>query len=100
VQVEIAVPAGERGALFSQELFRQLEPLVSQGRTYRGRIISLEAYIHPMGGGSMVKVHRLLSYSVKRYLRIFWAPGSLRCLGLIFHSEGSSQWRTMANKAR
>jgi hypothetical protein len=40
-------------------LFRQLELLVSQGRTYRGRIISLEAYIHPMGGGSMVKVHRL-----------------------------------------
>jgi hypothetical protein len=45
VQVEIAVPAGERGAQFSQELFRELELLVSQGRTYRGRIISLEGHI-------------------------------------------------------
>src|SRR5215472_10802991 len=59
VQVEIAVPAGERGAQFSQELFRQIELQVSQGRTYRGRVISLEGQIHPMGGGSIVKVHRL-----------------------------------------
>lgn len=59
VQVEIAVPIGERGAQFSQEFFRELELLVSQGRTYRGRIISLEGHIDPLGGGSMVKVHRL-----------------------------------------
>ena len=59
VQVEIAVPSGERGAQFSQDLFREVEILVSQGRTYRGRILSLEAQIDPMGGGSMVKVHRL-----------------------------------------
>jgi hypothetical protein len=55
------VPIGERGALFSQELFRLLELQVSQGRTYRGRVISLEGQIHPMGGGSIVKVHRLAS---------------------------------------
>jgi len=36
---------------------RQLELLVSQGRTYRGRVISLEGQIHPLGGGSIVKVH-------------------------------------------
>jgi hypothetical protein len=59
VQVEIAVAAGEPGAQFSQELFRDLELIVSKGRTYRGRIISLEGHIDPMGGGSMVKVHRL-----------------------------------------
>ncbi|HEV3200152.1 MAG TPA: ATP-binding protein [Bryobacteraceae bacterium] len=59
VQVEIAVPSGERGAQFSLELFRDLELRVSKGRTYRGRIISLEGHIDPMGGGSMVKVHRL-----------------------------------------
>ena len=59
VQVEIAVPAGDRGAQFSQEFFRDLELLVGQGRTYRGRIISLEGHIDPLGGGSMVKVHRL-----------------------------------------
>jgi hypothetical protein len=59
VQVEIGIPLGERGAQLSQELFRDLERLVAKGRTYRGRIISLEGSIHPMGGGSLVKVHRL-----------------------------------------
>jgi hypothetical protein len=59
VQLEIAVPSGEGGARFSQELFRDLELLVTKGRTYRGRVISLEGHIDPMGGGSMVKVHRL-----------------------------------------
>jgi AAA+ superfamily predicted ATPase len=59
VQVEIATPVGEGGARFSQELFRQLELRVSQSRTYRGRVISLEGQIHPMGAGSIVKVHRL-----------------------------------------
>jgi hypothetical protein len=59
VGVEIAVPAGEEGAQFSQEFFRQLEQAISQGRSYRGRIISLEAHHHPLGGGSSVKVHRL-----------------------------------------
>jgi hypothetical protein len=59
VGVEIAVPAGERGVQFSQEFFRHLEQSISEGRSYRGRIISLEAHHHPMGGGSSVKVHRL-----------------------------------------
>jgi hypothetical protein len=59
VQVEIAAQSGERGAQFSQEFFRDLELLVGKGRTYRGRVISLEGHIDPMGGGSMVKVHRL-----------------------------------------
>src|SRR5437762_4012010 len=59
VGVEIAVAAGERGAQFSQDFFRQLEQVVSEGRSYRGRVISLEAHHHAMGGGSSVKVHRL-----------------------------------------
>ena len=59
VGVEIAVAVGERGAEFSQDFFRRLEQLISEGRSYRGRIISLEAHHHPMGGGSSVKVHRL-----------------------------------------
>jgi hypothetical protein len=59
VGIEVAVPAGERGAEFSQDFFRQLEQVISQGRSYRGRVISLEAHHHPMGGGSSVKVHRL-----------------------------------------
>ena len=59
VVVEIAVPVGEQGAQFSMEFFRKLEQAISEGRSYRGRIISLEAHHHPMGGGSSVKVHRL-----------------------------------------
>lgn len=59
VTVEVAVPAGPQGADFSQDFFRQLETAIAEGRTYRGRIISLEAHHHPMGGGSSVKVHRL-----------------------------------------
>jgi hypothetical protein len=59
VGVEIAVPTGDAGAQFSQDFFRQLEQVISQGRSYRGRIISLEAHHHPFGGGSSVKVHRL-----------------------------------------
>lgn len=59
VNVEIAFAAGEQGARFSEEFFRQLEQAISEGRSYRGRVISLEAHHHPMGGGSSVKVHRL-----------------------------------------
>ena len=59
VSVEVAVPAGEPGARFSNCFFRKLEQAISEGRTYRGRVISLEAHHHPLGGGSSVKVHRL-----------------------------------------
>lgn len=59
VSIEIAVPTGESGARFSESFFRRLEQAVSEGRTYRGRVISLEAQIQPFGGGSSVKVHRL-----------------------------------------
>ena len=59
VGVEIAVAAGEPGAQFSQDFFRQLEQAIREGRSYRGRVISLEAHHHPMGGASAVKVHRL-----------------------------------------
>jgi len=59
VQVEIATRVGEPGAQFSEEFFRQLEAQVSQSRTYRGRVVSLEGQISPMGGGSIVRVHRL-----------------------------------------
>lgn len=63
VNVEIAVVAGEPGSGFSQDFFRQLEQAISEGRSYRGRVISLEAHHHPMGGGSSVKVHRLARVS-------------------------------------
>ena len=59
VHVEFAVQSGERGARLSEELFRDIEVQVAAGRTYRGRVISLESYYDPYGRGGAVKVHRL-----------------------------------------
>jgi ATPase family associated with various cellular activities (AAA) len=59
VHVELAVPCGEHGARLSEDLFRDLEVRVGAGRTYRGRVISLESYYDPSGRGGAVKVHRL-----------------------------------------
>jgi AAA+ superfamily predicted ATPase len=43
----------------SRALFRDLELRVGAGRTYRGRVISLESYYDYSGRGGAVKVHRL-----------------------------------------
>lgn len=59
VHLEIAVPAGEPGTRLSEELFRDLERRVAAGRTYRGRVLSLEADHNYSGQGGAVKVHRL-----------------------------------------
>ena len=59
VHVELAVQTGEHGARLSADLFRDLEVRVAAGRTYRGRVISLESYYDPSGRGGSVKVHRL-----------------------------------------
>lgn len=59
VHVEIGVAAGEAGAAFSAEFFRDLEARVAAGKTYRGRVISLESYQDYSGRGGTVKVHRL-----------------------------------------
>ena len=59
VHVEIAVPSGDAGAMFSAEFFRDLESRVAAGKTYRGRVISLESFHDYSGRGGSVKVHRL-----------------------------------------
>ena len=59
VHVEVAVPIGEAGATVSQDLFRDLELRVGAGKTYRGRVISLESYHDYSGRVGAVKVHRL-----------------------------------------
>lgn len=59
VHVEVGLPAGEKGAEFSQSLFRELELRVAAGRTYRGRVLSLESGFDYSGRGGSVKVHRL-----------------------------------------
>ena len=59
IQVEIGVPPGEVGLAFSQSFFREIEKGVNAGRTYRGRVISLEMGTDFAGRGGAVKVHRL-----------------------------------------
>jgi hypothetical protein len=59
VHVEVAVPSGESGLALSQDLFTDLERRVGGGRTYRGRVISLERTQDPTGRGGAIKVHRL-----------------------------------------
>ena len=56
--VEIAVPAGEPGMQLSRAFFDNLEKLVNEGRTYRGKVISLEARDR-YGATGAVKVHKL-----------------------------------------
>jgi hypothetical protein len=59
VHEEVAVPKGENGAELSRESLRQLELKVGAGKTYRGRVISLECGRSCGPGGATVKVHRL-----------------------------------------
>jgi hypothetical protein len=59
IHVEVAVPSGDQGIGWSQDLFTDLEHRISAGRTYRGRVISLEQFQNPSGSGGAVKVHRL-----------------------------------------
>jgi hypothetical protein len=59
VDVEIGVPTGEQGSQISQRFFRDLELRAAAGRTYRGRVISLEHYDDYSGRSGAVKVHRL-----------------------------------------
>ncbi len=59
VHVEVGVPRGEAGADLTQQVFRDLEVGVGAGKTYRGRVISLESYQAYTGMGGPLKVHRL-----------------------------------------
>jgi AAA+ superfamily predicted ATPase len=59
VHVEVAVPRGEDGLRFSQAFLGDVEARVSAGRTYRGRVISLEAESNFTGSGGDIRVHRL-----------------------------------------
>jgi hypothetical protein len=43
VQIELAVLPGEAGATLSQRILREIDLQVQAGRTYRGKILSLEA---------------------------------------------------------
>jgi hypothetical protein len=59
VQFEVAAPAGEAGEAFSRRFFKHLEAAVSQARSYRGKVLSLEWEMSYRGVGTGIKVHRL-----------------------------------------
>jgi hypothetical protein len=62
--LEVAVPSGKDGLEFSQSFFSEVEKLVSQAGSYRGKVISLEASSNYSGKVGTVRVHKLRS--VKR----------------------------------
>jgi hypothetical protein len=59
IQVDVATPAGDAGLKFSQRFFDTLEKDVAKGRTYRGKVISLEGGVDYTGRAGSVKVHPL-----------------------------------------
>ena len=61
IQVEVAAPSGESGMAFSDNFFDVLEKKINAGRTYRGKVISLELAFDYTGRTGNVKVHRLRS---------------------------------------
>jgi hypothetical protein len=59
VQVEVAVPPGEAGARLSRQLLDQIENLVKETKSYRGKVISLEASDRYSGQAGVIRVHKL-----------------------------------------
>jgi ATPase family protein associated with various cellular activities (AAA) len=59
VHVEIAVPPGVSGLDFSRDFLTDVEKLVFQTGSFRGKVISLESSDRYSGTAGTVKVHRL-----------------------------------------
>jgi len=59
VSLEIAVPPGEAALELSRKFMDELERLVSQAGSYRGKVISLEALPAYHGRAGAVRVHKL-----------------------------------------
>jgi len=57
--IEIAVPPGESGSELSRRLFDELEALVRQTASYRGKVISLENPDRYSGHQGPLRVHKL-----------------------------------------
>lgn len=59
MHIEIAVPPGEAGLKLSQGFLAEVERLINQTASYRGKVISLEGGRNYSGKASSVKVHKL-----------------------------------------
>jgi hypothetical protein len=59
VHVEVAVPPGDGGLVFSRAFLDEIDRFVSHARSYRGKVLSLETSSDYSGRAGAVKVHRL-----------------------------------------
>jgi len=59
VHLEIAVPPGEGGLNLSRRFFDEIERLIHQIGSFRGKVISLESTHSHLGKAGGVKVHKL-----------------------------------------
>ena len=59
VHVEIAVPPGDAGFKLSRTFLDEIERLINQTASYRGKVISLEAMHRYSGKAGEVRVHKL-----------------------------------------
>jgi hypothetical protein len=59
IHIEIAVPPGETGFELSRAFFDEVEKLINQTGSYRGKVISLESLDNYSGKAGGVKVHKL-----------------------------------------
>lgn len=59
IRIEILVPTGSAGAALVQRCFGELEVAVQTARTYRGKILSLDADADYRGRSRGITVHRL-----------------------------------------
>jgi hypothetical protein len=57
--IEIAVPVGEQGVAFVLRCFQELEAAINAARSYRGKVLSLDAEADYRGRSKGVLVHRL-----------------------------------------
>jgi AAA+ superfamily predicted ATPase/ATP-dependent Clp protease adapter protein ClpS len=59
MRIEIAVPAGAEGGELVQRCFAELESAVTMARSYRGKVLSLDAESDYRGRAQGIMVHRL-----------------------------------------
>lgn len=59
VHIEVAVPPGEKGSDLSRAILEEIEKQVNETKSYRGKVISLEASDRYSGHTGVIRVHKL-----------------------------------------
>jgi hypothetical protein len=59
IMIEIVVQPGEAGLEFSRQLMTRFEKSVAEGRSYRGKVLSLESERSYSGKANAIRVHKL-----------------------------------------